>query len=33
MEREYGAREACAFVRTVDFSPSTVAFDDALKTD
>jgi len=27
MEREYGAREACEFVRNVDFRPSTVAFD------
>jgi sugar phosphate isomerase/epimerase len=33
MEREYGAREACGFVRKVDFPPSDVAFDDALKTD
>jgi sugar phosphate isomerase/epimerase len=31
MEREFGAREACAFVRRVDFSPSNIAFDDALK--
>lgn len=31
MEREYGAREACAFVREVDFAPSTLAFDEALK--
>ena len=29
MEREHGAREACAFVRRVDFSPSSVAFDAA----
>ncbi len=27
MEREHGAREACAFVRDVDFEPSRVAFD------
>ena len=27
MEREYGAREACEFVRNVDFSPSAHAFD------
>jgi sugar phosphate isomerase/epimerase len=33
MEREYGAKEACEFVRKVDFSPSNVAFDDALKSD
>jgi len=33
MDREYGAKEACEFVRTVDFSPSTVAFDKALKSD
>jgi sugar phosphate isomerase/epimerase len=33
MEREYGAKESCEFVRKVDFSPSDVAFDDALKTD
>jgi sugar phosphate isomerase/epimerase len=31
MEREYGAIEACVFVRRVDFAPSNVAFDDALK--
>lgn len=31
MEREYGAREACAFVRKVDFAPSTLAFDEAMK--
>jgi sugar phosphate isomerase/epimerase len=29
MEREYGAWEACAFVRKVDFTPSTIAFDAA----
>jgi sugar phosphate isomerase/epimerase len=33
MEREYGAKESCEFVRKINFSPSTVAFDDALKTD
>jgi hypothetical protein len=33
MEREYGAKEACEFVRKVDFSPSNVAFDAALKSD
>ena len=31
MEREFGAKEACAFVRRVDFAPSNVAFDAALK--
>jgi sugar phosphate isomerase/epimerase len=31
MEREFGAREAAAFVRRVDFAPSNIAFDDALK--
>jgi sugar phosphate isomerase/epimerase len=29
MEREFGAREALAFTRKVDFDPSRVAFDDA----
>jgi hypothetical protein len=33
MDREFGAKEACAFVRKVDYAPSTVAFDDALKAD
>jgi sugar phosphate isomerase/epimerase len=33
MEREYGAKEACEYVRKVDFSPSNIAFDDALKTE
>ena len=31
MEREYGAKEACEFVRDIDFAPSNLAFDDALK--
>jgi len=31
MEREYGAKEALDFVRSVDFEPSAIAFDDALK--
>lgn len=31
MEREYGAQEACDFVKRVDFEPSNVAFDDAIK--
>ena len=29
MDREHGAREACAFVRRLDFAPSQVAFDAA----
>ncbi|MCP3966732.1 MAG: sugar phosphate isomerase/epimerase [Lentisphaerae bacterium] len=29
MEREYGAKEACEFVRKVDFAPSNVQFDAA----
>ena len=33
MDREFGAKEACEFVKKINFSPSTVAFDDALKTD
>jgi hypothetical protein len=33
MEREYGAKEACDFVKKINFSPSTVAFDKALKSD
>ncbi|MDR1785226.1 MAG: sugar phosphate isomerase/epimerase [Spirochaetaceae bacterium] len=33
MEREFGAREACEFVHKVDFAPSNVAFDDAMKKD
>ncbi|MDR0599162.1 MAG: sugar phosphate isomerase/epimerase [Treponema sp.] len=32
MEREFGAKEACEFIRRADFAPSTTAFDDALKT-
>ncbi len=31
MDREFGAREACEFVRKINFSPSNVAFDNALK--
>ena len=31
MHREYGARDALAFVRRTDFSPSTVAFDAAMQ--
>lgn len=33
MERVYGATEACEFVKNINFSPSDVAFDDALKKD
>ncbi|KPK77254.1 MAG: AP endonuclease [Phycisphaerae bacterium SM23_30] len=29
MDREHGAREACEFVRDLDFEPSQIAFDDA----
>jgi hypothetical protein len=29
MEREFGATEACAFVKNINFSPSTIAFDGA----
>ena len=29
MDREHGAREACAFVRSVDFPPARAAFDSA----
>lgn len=31
MDREYGAREACAFVKRMDFPPSEIAFDAAFK--
>lgn len=31
MDREFGAREACEFVRQIDFSPSGVAFDAAFE--
>ncbi|MDF1569997.1 MAG: sugar phosphate isomerase/epimerase [Bacteroidales bacterium] len=31
MDREHGAREACEFVRSIDFKPSDVAFDDAFQ--
>jgi sugar phosphate isomerase/epimerase len=33
MNRDYGAKEACAFVKSINFSPSDVAFDSALKTE
>lgn len=32
MDRMFGAKEACDFVKTINFSPSNVAFDDALKS-
>lgn len=32
MDREVGVQEACAFVKRINFSPSTVEFDKALKT-
>jgi sugar phosphate isomerase/epimerase len=32
MDRLYGAREACEFVRRLDFEPSAVKFDDAIKS-
>ena len=31
MDRLHGAREACAFVRRIDFTPSTRAFDAAFE--
>jgi sugar phosphate isomerase/epimerase len=31
MERNFGAKEALEFVRKINFSPSTVAFDEAMK--
>jgi len=33
MDREYGAIEACKYVRSIDFSPSGIAFDKAIKSD
>lgn len=33
MDREYGARESCEFVRRYDFPPSDFAFDSALRKD
>ena len=29
MNRDHGAREACEFVKKLDFTPSNVAFDSA----
>ncbi|NLN29825.1 MAG: sugar phosphate isomerase/epimerase [Bacteroidales bacterium] len=31
MDREFGAREACEFVRAIDFPPSDIAFDSAFE--
>ena len=31
MEREYGAKDACQFVRSIDFAPSNIAFDAAFE--
>jgi sugar phosphate isomerase/epimerase len=31
MERVFGATEACAFIKRLNFQPSDIAFDDALK--
>jgi sugar phosphate isomerase/epimerase len=31
MERVFGGTEACAFVKKINFSPSNIAFDDAIK--
>lgn len=31
MDREHGAREACDFVRAMDFEPSNIGFDDAFQ--
>ena len=33
MERVFGATEACEFTKRMNFSPSDIAFDDALKND
>jgi hypothetical protein len=33
MNREVGAKEACEYVKNINFSPSDVAFDDALKVE
>ena len=32
MDREHGAREACEFVRAMDFEPSSIGFDDAFQS-
>jgi len=31
MDREHGAREACAYVKKIDFRPSEIAFDSAFE--
>lgn len=31
MDRDYGAKDACAFVRSTDFAPSNIAFDAAFE--
>ena len=33
MDREFGGKEAAAFVKKIDFAPSNVKFDEALKSD
>jgi len=32
MDRVYGASESCAYIKKMNFSPSGIAFDGALKT-
>lgn len=32
MDREYGAKEACEFVKKIDFAPSAIKFDSAIKS-
>jgi hypothetical protein len=31
MDREFGAKEACEFIRKVDFPPSSIAFNAAFE--
>jgi sugar phosphate isomerase/epimerase len=31
MDREFGARESCEYVKKVNFAPSTIAFDGAME--
>jgi len=33
MDREHGAREACAYIKAANFTPSNVAFDAAFARD
>ena len=33
MDREFGAGEALEFVRRIDFQPSTIAFDGAMRNE